>query len=79
MCVNANAWPFSPRISRSSVAEVTGEIRDGLRPLPGRHPSSSRVHVCPCVCTGVDIYTHIYTQCVDTLREEMSRRLIKRR
>ena len=42
MCVRANAWPFSQRINRSSVAEVTGEIRDWLWPPP--QPSSFIIH-----------------------------------
>lgn len=55
MCVNANAWPFSQRINRSSVAEVTGEIRDWLCPRLSHHPSSSAicVHVWLCVCAGM--------------------------
>lgn len=57
MCVRANAWPFSQRINRSSVAEVTGEIRDWLCPRLSHHPSSSAMgmHVRPCTCAGVDI------------------------
>lgn len=51
MCVKANSWPFSQRINRSSVAAVTGEIRDWLCPCLNHHPSSSAmsVHVRACV------------------------------
>lgn len=50
MCVKANAWPFSLRINGSSVAAVTGEIRDWLCLCLSHHPSSSAAskHVCPC-------------------------------
>lgn len=51
MCVNANAWPFSLRINRSSVAEVTGEIRDGLCPCLSHYPSSSAIRVHVWLCT----------------------------
>lgn len=45
MYVRANAWPFSQRINRSSVAAVTGEIRDWLCPCLSHHPSSSALSV----------------------------------
>lgn len=56
VCVKANAWPFSQRINRSSVAAVTGEIRDWLCPCVSHHPSSSAmsVHAHACVCACVD-------------------------
>lgn len=39
--MKANAWPFFQGINRSSVAAVTGEIRDWLCPRLSHHPSSS--------------------------------------
>lgn len=77
MCLKANAWPFSQRINRSSVAAVTAEIRDWLCPCLSHHPPSSvvHVHVCSCVCAGEETsgarapgYTFV---------EEPDRRMIK--
>lgn len=75
MCVKGNVWPFSQRINRSSVAAVTGKIRDMLCPCLCHHPSSSAmsVHVRPCMCTTVGINS----VCVYTLVEELSRRMIE--
>lgn len=52
--VKANAWPFSQRINRSSVAAVTGEIRDWLCPRLSYRPSSSAMDVRVCVCVWED-------------------------